>query len=45
MARKRKNSARLEKAEGKHARLLEQVRQRLDERAGRASLGGRRGRR
>jgi hypothetical protein len=45
MARKRKNSAGLEKAEGKRARLLEQVRRRLDERAARASPAGRRRRR
>jgi hypothetical protein len=45
MARKRKNSAGLEKAEGKRARLLEQVRRRLDEGAARASHAGRRRRR
>jgi hypothetical protein len=44
MARKRKNSAGLEKAEGKRGRLLEQVRRRLDE-AARASHAGRRRRR
>ena len=40
MARKRKNSARLEKAEGKRARLLEQVRRRLDERVRASPVGG-----
>jgi hypothetical protein len=45
MARKRKNSAGSEKAEGKRARLLEQVRRRLGERAARASPAGRRRRR
>ena len=41
MARKRKYSAGLEKADGKRARLLEQVRRHLDERGAR-STGGRR---